>query len=176
MASYSDLRSGLSTGLSDSQSYVGSPQMGTGGYYSTYTLDTQAPPMPQLKKFKIGDQVKVIELQDQGVSLIGQEGRIIRIEYDQYLVQFSSKLSPFLHSDGGLCYNFYESKLKLITKGSTMLNDIKQYFGKNKDIFFTLGAVLILDYFLFNGAMRKKVQEVVEKMLNHCEKKVDQNV
>lgn len=65
-------------------------------------------------------------------------------------------------------------KTVIQSKGNTMLNDMKNYFGKNKDIFFTLGAVLILDYFLFGGAMRKKIQDVVEKMLNKATNQVDQ--
>lgn len=64
----------------------------------------------------------------------------------------------------------YTDCLKL--KGDNMVNDLKNYFSKNKDIFYTLGAVLIIDYFLFGGAMRKKVQDVVENMLNNVSKKV----
>ena len=47
-----------------------------------------------------------------------------------------------------------------------MFTSIKEYVNKYKDTLFTLGFILILDHFVFSGAMRAKVQEVLEGMLN----------
>lgn len=57
--------------------------------------------------------------------------------------------------------------------GSQMLANIKDYFKKHQEIFITLGIIILIDHFLFNGAFREKIKDTVEKLLKGVEKKVN---
>jgi hypothetical protein len=46
-----------------------------------------------------------------------------------------------------------------------MFSNFKNYVLKYKDWFFTIGMLLLVDHFVFNGAFKKKVQERVSKVL-----------
>lgn len=62
-------------------------------------------------------------------------------------------------------FNHDPQNLILINKENFM-DGIKKYFEKNQDIVYTIGLVLLLDYFLFGGALRSKIQATVEQALN----------
>ena|ERR1017187_4772590 len=50
-------------------------------------------------------------------------------------------------------------------KEKNMFSNFKNYVLKYKDWFFTIGMLLLVDHFVFNGAFKKKVQERVSKVL-----------
>ena len=51
----------------------------------------------------------------------------------------------------------------------TMLENVKGYVEKHKDILFTLGLVILVDHFLFKGALRSKIQGTLEGVLKKAE-------
>jgi hypothetical protein len=51
----------------------------------------------------------------------------------------------------------------------TMLENVKGYIEKHKDIIFTLGLVILVDHFLFKGALRKRIKKTVEGVLSKAE-------
>ena len=50
-------------------------------------------------------------------------------------------------------------------KGDTM-NSMKEYLEKHRDVFLTIGIVLILDHFVFEGAFREKLKSITESFLD----------
>lgn len=56
---------------------------------------------------------------------------------------------------------------KFITKGEkSMIKSFKEYVAEHKQIIFTLGFVLLLDHLLLQGALKSKVQDVLNSILD----------
>lgn len=53
-------------------------------------------------------------------------------------------------------------------KGKT--NMIRDYLNRHKDILFTLVMALLIDHFVLGGALRQRIQKVVEAALERVEK------
>lgn len=51
----------------------------------------------------------------------------------------------------------------------TMLENVKGYIEKHKDMIFTLGLVILVDHFLFKGALRERIKSTVEGALKKVE-------
>lgn len=47
---------------------------------------------------------------------------------------------------------------------------VKEYMNKHRDIIFTLVGAMLVDHFLLHGALRKRIQAVVEAILFKVEK------
>jgi len=112
--------------------------------------------------FKIGDRVEVI-----GISN-GQEGvargeilTIKKIDGDDRPIDDK--------------YNYYwsDSDLKLIKGENKMVKNLKEYFVKHQDVIITVGIIVLLDHFVFGGALRSKIQGTIEGMLKGAEKKLN---
>lgn len=52
---------------------------------------------------------------------------------------------------------------------NTMLQNVKGYIEKHKDILFTLGLVILVDHFLFKGALRERIKNTIEGALKKVE-------
>lgn len=52
---------------------------------------------------------------------------------------------------------------------NTMLQNVKGYVEKHKDMLFTLGLVILVDHFLFKGALRERIKSTVEGALKKVE-------
>lgn len=52
-----------------------------------------------------------------------------------------------------------------------MFQNVKDYIGKHRDMLFTLGLIVIVDHFLFNGALRERIKGSIEGMLKKVEDK-----
>lgn len=52
------------------------------------------------------------------------------------------------------------------TKGGIMMDSLKQYITKHRDIFFTIGFILVLDHFVFGGAFKKKLEDFIHSILD----------
>ena len=46
------------------------------------------------------------------------------------------------------------------------MSHLKEYFTKYRDTLLTIGLVVVLDHFIFQGAFRSKIQKAVEKLLD----------
>lgn len=58
-----------------------------------------------------------------------------------------------------------------IKKGRFGMESLKKYFENHQDSLITLAIIIVLDHFLFNGALRTKIQTSVEKLLDtNCKK------
>lgn len=145
----------------------------------------------------VGSPVRIIRVRDQGGELVGKIGYIDSYrtgEHLPYCVKFPFHsvclhqgglmrlIPPGTFDDGKHYYWFAREDFEVLTTTTTMTASTKEvkmmdrlsgYFNKHQETIFTLGAVLLVDYFLFGGALRKKVQDVVEKMVTKCEKAVD---
>jgi hypothetical protein len=56
---------------------------------------------------------------------------------------------------------------KFIIKGEkSMIKSFKEYVAEHKQIIFTLGFVLLLDHLLLQGALKSKVQDVLNSILD----------
>jgi hypothetical protein len=80
--------------------------------------------------------------------------------------------------DEGRIYSNYWDKFQLVPDSirGNCLNALKDYFMKHKDSLFTIGIVILIDHFVFDGAFRDKIKATVESMLNKAHKKLEQEV
>jgi hypothetical protein len=53
-----------------------------------------------------------------------------------------------------------------ILSENNMLESLKSYIEKNQDTFFTIALVVLLDHYLFEGALRSRLKSTVELMLD----------
>lgn len=58
---------------------------------------------------------------------------------------------------------------KELRKGKKV-NMVREYLNKHRDIVFTLVIALLVDHFVLNGALRQRIQKVIEAALNRVEK------
>jgi hypothetical protein len=56
-------------------------------------------------------------------------------------------------------------------ENKTMLSNVKAYVEKHKDIIFTLGLIILIDHFMFKGALRNRIQTSIEGVLKKVEDK-----
>ena len=52
------------------------------------------------------------------------------------------------------------------TRRTLSMTHLKEYFIKYRDTLLTIGLVVVLDHFIFQGAFRSKIQKAVEKLLD----------
>jgi ribosomal protein L30/L7E len=52
-----------------------------------------------------------------------------------------------------------------------MFQNVKDYIGKHRDMLFTLGLIIVVDHFLFSGALRERIKGSIEGMLKKVEDK-----
>lgn len=65
-------------------------------------------------------------------------------------------------------------KLKRENIMKDMLSEVKQFFKDNRQVVGYIVMALLLDHFVFGGAMRERLKELVSKMLGKVEKSLDQ--
>lgn len=61
----------------------------------------------------------------------------------------------------------------LVKKAGTKekkMNMVREYINKHRDILFTLTVALLVDHFVLNGALRSRIQRVIEAALGKMEK------
>ena len=72
--------------------------------------------------------------------------------------------------ENGITWSVDASELK--KEGEfKMLNNIKTYFNKHQDTLLTVGFVVLIDHFLFKGALREKIKVSLENLLRGAEDK-----
>ena len=69
----------------------------------------------------------------------------------------------------------FEQPNPIVSGGKKTMDTLKNFFNKHQDIILTVGLVLLVDYFLFNGALRARIQATIEKVLGNVEKKLASN-
>ncbi len=52
-----------------------------------------------------------------------------------------------------------------------MLGKIKEYVDEHKNIIFTLGLIILVDHFLFKGALKERIKTSIEGVLKKVEDK-----
>lgn len=57
-------------------------------------------------------------------------------------------------------------------KEKKMLENVKGYVDKHRDIIFTIGLVVLIDHFMFKGALRQRIQGSIEGVLKKVEEKI----
>lgn len=98
---------------------------------------------------------------------------------DSYYQNYQNQLGSILQQQQGAYMGSYASfippqsslMLDKEKEKKTMFKSLKEYADKHKDVLFTLVFILVLDHFIFNGAMREKVKSVLEGMLNKIQDK-----
>lgn len=50
-------------------------------------------------------------------------------------------------------------------EGKTMLGHLRDYLGKNRDIIFNVALIVLVDHFVFNGAFREKIKNLLDQFL-----------
>lgn len=63
------------------------------------------------------------------------------------------------------------NKEKQLKKEEKMLGKVKSYIDEHKNIIFTLGLVILVDHFLFKGALRERIKTSIEGVLTKVENK-----
>ena len=69
---------------------------------------------------------------------------------------------------------FYGQPIVTPKRRRTMFENVKDYIGKHRDIIFTLGLVIIVDHFLFKGALRERIKGTIEGILSKAEGMIQQ--
>ena len=88
-----------------------------------------------------------------------QDKEAMMVEYNKFI--------NFLGNNG---MSIEHSESDVEKKGSDMVSNFKSYFEKHQDVIITIAVVVLLDHFLFNGALRNKIQNTVEKFLDGAKK------
>jgi hypothetical protein len=57
-------------------------------------------------------------------------------------------------------------------KGGSRMEVFKSYLAKHQDSLITLAIIILVDHFLFDGALRERIKSSVEKILGHTEQKM----
>lgn len=77
------------------------------------------------------------------------------------------------HLDNGSNGECLFNKCLFVSKkgkeGKKMLQSIKEYFEKHKDVVMTLAIIVVADHFLFDGALRERIKAVIDGMLKKVE-------
>lgn len=55
-------------------------------------------------------------------------------------------------------------------KEAKKMSMVREYINKHRDVIFTLGVALLVDHFILNGALRHRIQRVIEAALAKIEK------
>jgi hypothetical protein len=58
--------------------------------------------------------------------------------------------------------------------GRTMFDEVKGYFRKNADTVMTVGLVVLVDHFLFDGALRERIKKMLSNILGKAEEKLSE--
>ena len=119
--------------------------------------ETKTEEVKEVKMFKVGDRVKVIVCHAFGTASVGEKGTVI---------SKTTWMSDITKKKYSLDKEFY--KLELI-KGGKMVENLKQYFEKNQDTFITIAIVILIDNYFFDGTLRNRIKDLVEKMLGKAE-------
>lgn len=56
--------------------------------------------------------------------------------------------------------------------GENMVGSIKDYVKTHREILITLALVALVDHFVFEGQFKKKLQQLVEALLNKAQKQL----
>jgi hypothetical protein len=56
-------------------------------------------------------------------------------------------------------------------KEKGMFGKVKEYIDEHKNIIFTLGLVILVDHFLFRGALKERIKNSIEGVLTKVEEK-----
>ena len=94
---------------------------------------------------------------------LGTKGLVVSCEGEE-------KIS--VHFDNGVNWIVSPTELKLEKGDVKMIQSLKDYYKEHQDTVITIGLIVLLDHFLFGGALRQKIQDTVEKMLGHVEKRI----
>jgi len=92
---------------------------------------------------------------------LGTEGEVKKVESPAKIrVLFDNGVEWDLHSK------------ELTIKGGSKMETLKNYFKKNSETFITLGIIILVDEYIFGGALREKVKSLLEKLLGQTTKKL----
>ncbi len=126
------------------------------------------------------------QLQDENKTVVNLNG-VTRCLHDENLnnsnsntygylylgeVKFYYKLREVLTSDSAkikaiLLKPTLTSNIK--QQGDKMFNDFKSFYTRNKDGFIFIAIILIVDYFLLNSVIRKRMTGVIQNGLGRIE-------
>lgn len=69
-------------------------------------------------------------------------------------------------------------KILYTIKGNNMLkeigSDVQQFVKDNRNVVYTIALVVLVDHFVFGGSFREKLKQMMDKLLNKCQEKLDQ--
>jgi hypothetical protein len=138
--------------------------------------------------FKVDDFVCCVKVQEgyQDADNL-QEGRVYKVaEIDDtsYPVRVEDKEEDSLGWYPKFCFELTSSsftekeltatpELKNSTKnGGFTMETLKNYFKKNSEVFITLAIVILIDEYLFKGALREKIKDLLNKILGQTSEKL----
>ena len=52
------------------------------------------------------------------------------------------------------------------TERTFNMDSFKAYLENHRDVFFTIGIVLVLDHFIFSGVFREKLKNIIDSLLD----------
>lgn len=79
----------------------------------------------------------------------------------------STQDGDLIIADGCACSNTWKLKEK-----ESVMESLKKYFETHRDLFFTIGIVIILDHFIFGGAFRERLKGLVDSFLTQRTKAI----
>lgn len=57
-------------------------------------------------------------------------------------------------------------------KKEKFMDKIKKYFEQHNDTYITLGIIILIDHFVFEGKFREKIKEIIDNLLAKTEKQL----
>jgi hypothetical protein len=93
------------------------------------------------------------------VALLNQRG-----SYQEVTQQYLACMGALEQVTGPYMQQTVSQKEK-----KSMLQELRDYMKKHRDLLFTFGLVLLLDQLVFKGAFRERLENVVKGMLGKVE-------
>lgn len=58
------------------------------------------------------------------------------------------------------------------TNTGSHMKALKEYFNKHREVFYTLGIIILVDHFIFDGAFTKRLKVTINKLLDKVQEKL----
>lgn len=122
-----------------------------------------------MRRYKKGDNIRCIASYNGNLTR-GWEYKIYAITTTTDPLDAITTVMYRVLNDKGE-YSEYGSDWFETPKGGTM-NYLKEYFEKHQDSLITIAIVVLVDYYVFNGAFKEKLRALIDKLLNSTSEKL----
>jgi len=95
----------------------------------------------------------------------------IKSDYFEMLAQ--QAFTPACYSGTSTAYSGISlTQTGNVKERKSMFKQVTEYVDKHKDVIFTLTFVILIDHFLFKGALKNRIQSAIEGVIKKVEDRI----